>query len=178
MTTTSHASPSAPSTSPPEVHCRAVASAAELELHHDIRARVFVDEQRIFTGTDRDDHDSDPATVHVLGFCHGEVAGTVRLLPLGDEGVWQGDRLAVLPAYRARHVAEPLVRFAVRTAGERGGRLMRAHIQVGNVRFFRRLGWTCLGGPADYLGRPHQDMVIELDSGFRPPSARTSGPPS
>jgi ribosomal protein S18 acetylase RimI-like enzyme len=68
----------------------------------------------------------------------------------------------VLPAYRARHVAEPLVRFAVRTAGEHGGRVMRAHVQVANVRFFRRLGWSVLGEPGDYLGRVHQDMVIEL----------------
>jgi hypothetical protein len=70
----------------------------------------------------------------------------------------------VLPAYRTRHLAEPLVRFAVRTAGERGGRLMRAHVQLPNVGFFTRIGWTALGGPADYLGRPHQDMVIELST--------------
>ncbi|TMD00992.1 MAG: GNAT family N-acetyltransferase [Chloroflexi bacterium] len=144
------------------MHCRPVATPAELSVHLRIRERVFVDEQAIFTGTDRDERDADPATIHVLGFCDGEIAGTVRLYALDEEGVWLGDRLAVLPAYRARHVAAPLVRFAVRSAGERGGRLMRAHVQVANVRFFRRLGWIALGGPADYLGRPHQDMVIEL----------------
>ncbi|HEX3607320.1 MAG TPA: MSMEG_0567/Sll0786 family nitrogen starvation N-acetyltransferase [Candidatus Dormibacteraeota bacterium] len=139
-----------------------MASAAELVVHLRLRERVFVDEQGIFATTDRDDRDGDPATIHVLGFCDGEVAGTVRLYRLDEARIWLGDRLAVLPAYRARHVAEPLVRFAVRTAGELGGRLMRAHVQVANVRFFRRLGWTALGAPADYLGRPHQDMVIEL----------------
>jgi putative N-acetyltransferase (TIGR04045 family) len=139
-----------------------VATPAELSVHLHIRERVFVDEQAIFTHSDRDDRDSDPATIHVLGFCEGEVAGTVRLYALDEEGIWRGDRLAVLPEYRARHVAGPLVRYAVQTAGERGGRLMRAHVQLANVRFFRRLGWIALGGPADYLGRPHQDMVIEL----------------
>ncbi len=163
--TTSSASPSALSTSPPAAHCRPVASPAELQVHLRIRERVFVDEQGVFAITDRDERDADPATVHVLGFCDGEVAGTVRLYTLDGKGVWRGDRLAVLPAYRSRHVAAPLVRFAVRAAAERGGRLMRAHVQVANVRFFRHLGWTVLGGPADYLGRPHQDMVIELGSG-------------
>jgi len=139
-----------------------VGGPAELEVHLRVRARVFVDEQGIFDGTDRDARDDDPATLHVLGFCDGEVAGTVRLFALEADGEWQGDRLAVLPAYRARHVAAPLVRFAVRTAGERGGRLMRAHVQVANVTFFRRLGWTALGEPSDYLGRPHQDMIIQL----------------
>jgi putative N-acetyltransferase (TIGR04045 family) len=145
-----------------DVHCRAVRSPAELEVHLRIRERVFVDEQGIFARTDRDERDDDSGTLHVVGFCDGEVAGTVRLFPLDSDGVWQGDRLAVLPAYRARHVAEPLVRFAVRTAGEHGGRVMRAHVQVANVRFFRRLGWSVLGEPGDYLGRVHQDMVIEL----------------
>jgi len=42
---------------------------------------------------------------------------------------------------------------------------MRAHIQVANVRFFRRLGWSAVGDPADYLGRPHQDMAIDLGQG-------------
>lgn len=160
---TSSASLSALSSCPVvTVHCRPVATPAELELHQRIRERVFVDEQGIFGVTDRDEHDDDPGTVHVLGFCDGEVAGTVRLFRLGGEGIWQGDRLAVLPAYRSRHVAEPLVRFAVATAGTLGGRVMLAHVQVANVRFFLRLGWTALGAPADYLGRPHQDMRIEL----------------
>ena len=159
---TTAASRFAPSTSPPSVHCRPVATPAELSVHLRIRERVFVDEQGIFTGDDRDERDADPATIHVLGVCDGEIAGTVRLYALEEPGIWRGDRLAVLPAYRAHHVAAPLVRFAVRTAGERGGRLMRAHVQVANVRFFRRLGWIALGEPADYLGRPHQDMVIDL----------------
>jgi putative N-acetyltransferase (TIGR04045 family) len=157
------ASPSALPRSPAgTVHCRPVATPAELGIHRSIRERVFVDEQGIFRVTDHDEHDDDPGTVHVLGFCDGEVAGTVRLFRLDGEGTWQGDRLAVLPAYRARRVAEPLVRFAVATAGGLGGRVMRAHVQVANVPFFQRLGWTALGAPADYLGRPHQDMMIEL----------------
>jgi putative N-acetyltransferase (TIGR04045 family) len=160
------------------VHCRPVATPAELEVHQRIRERVFVDEQGIFAGTDQDEHDADPATLHVLGFCDGEVAGTVRLFRLDGEGTWQGDRLAVLPAYRSRHVAEPLVRFAVGTAGALGGEVMRAHVQMANVDFFLRLGWTALGAPADYLGRPHQDMVIELPRPeLRTPTGRRSGRP-
>jgi putative N-acetyltransferase (TIGR04045 family) len=168
----------APSSPTATVHCRPVATPAELEEHLRIRERVFVDEQGVFSVTDRDEHDADPGTVHVLGFCDGEVAGTVRLFRLDGGQTWQGDRLAVLPAYRSRHVAAPLVGFAVGTAGALGGRVMRAHVQVANVGFFLRLGWTALGAPADYLGRPHQDMMIELEPRpVRTPSARTTGPP-
>jgi len=39
---------------------------------------------------------------------------------------------------------------------------MVAQIQTGNVRFFRALGWTEAGDPADYLGLVHQQMSIAL----------------
>jgi putative N-acetyltransferase (TIGR04045 family) len=143
--------------------CRLVTSAAERDLHMRIRNVVFVGEQAIFTESDRDAHDADPATLHVLGICGGVAAGTVRLYPGGGSGgSWTGDRLAVLPEFRAQGLGKPLVRFAVRTAAERGGNWMNAHIQVANVSFFERLGWKAVGDPEPYCGRPHQAMVIDL----------------
>jgi len=55
-----------------------------------------------------------------------------------------------------------LVRFAVRTAGRRGGTRMTAHVQLPNVAFFEHLGWYTVGGPVSYVGRPHQTMAIDL----------------
>jgi len=130
------------------VGCRLVAAPAERELHLRIRAEVFVGEQGLFAVTDADAHDDD--------------AGTVRLYPLDEPGLWKGDRLAVLPAFRKHGLGAPLVRFAVRTAGERGGQEMLAQVQVANVAFFEHLGWRRLGDPADYCGRPHQQMRIAL----------------
>jgi putative N-acetyltransferase (TIGR04045 family) len=147
------------------VGCRLVATTAERELHLRIRAEVFVNEQGLFAVTDRDAHDDDPGTLHVLGLCGPVAAGAVRLYPLDEPGRWKGDRLAVLPALRKHGLGAPLVRFAVRTAGERGGREMLAHVQLRNVAFFEQLGWHRLGEPADYCGRPHQRMRI----GLRPP---------
>ena len=147
----------------PALDCRLVASAGERDLHMRIRNVVFVAEQAIFTDSDRDAHDADPATLHVLGICGGVAAGTVRLYPAGGPGgSWTGDRLAVLPEFRAHGLGKPLVRFAVRTAAERGGEWMDAHIQVANVSFFERLGWRAVGGPEPFCGRPHQAMVIDL----------------
>lgn len=119
-------------------------------------------EQGFFEGTDRDSRDEDPATLHVLGLCGPVAGGAVRLYPLEEPGRWKGDRLAVLPAFRRRGLGGPLVRFAVRAAAERAGRIMVAHIQPKNVPFFRRLGWYTVGEPAPYVGRPHQLMAIHL----------------
>ena len=144
------------------VTCRAAETTEELAIHFAIREAVFVTEQGFFEGSDRDGHDEDPATVHVLGLCGRVAGGAVRLYPLDEDGVWKGDRLAVLAEFRKRGIGTPLVRFAVQTARDRGGRLMIAHIQLQNVEYFRRLGWHAVGEPDEFVGRTHQRMAIEL----------------
>jgi putative N-acetyltransferase (TIGR04045 family) len=133
-----------------------------------IRHQVFVSEQRLFLATgsghgdDRDGHDADPATIHVIGLAGDDIRGTVRLYPLAAPGLWQGDRLAVLPESRHLGLGAPLVRFAVAEAARRGGHRMDAYIQPGNVPFFEWLGWQRAGGLAAYAGIPHQRMVVDL----------------
>ena len=157
--------------------CRLAESAEELAAHHAVRHRVFVRDQRLFAGDDRDERDLEPSTSHVVGVDHdavvgldhntlvaaghGAIVGAVRLYPLAG-GYWQGDRLAVLPQARARHLGALLVRFAVATAGERGGHTMVARIQLPNVRFFEHLGWHADGPPGPYHGVTHQPMAIPL----------------
>ena len=150
----------------PPIHCRPVAGPDEAAVHHRIRHDVFVLEQRVFAGSDRDAHDGSPSTVKVLAWAASadgtwEPGGAVRLYPL-EPGLWQGDRLAVLPAFRAWHLGGALVRFAVDTAAALGGGEMLAHVQAGNVRFFERLGWRRRGEPELYVGLPHQLMSVDL----------------
>jgi len=155
------------------VTCRLVESDEELAAHHAVRHRIFVVDQRLFAGHDRDERDLEPGTLHVVGIHHDTVAGAghnpvvgaVRLYPLDDRGLWQGDRLAVLPQARVRHLGALLVRFAVATAGERGGHTMVARIQLPNVRFFEHLGWHADGPPGPYHGVTHQPMAIPLPKG-------------
>ena len=163
---------SAPASAPPaapRLACHPATPGGELAAHFRIRHQVFVVEQGLFltgpggrAGDDRDAHDDDPATIHVVGLADGVICGTVRLYPLGEPGRWKGDRLAVLAGYRRHGLGAPLVRFAVATAGARGGREMEAFIQPANVAFFEWLGWRRTGGIVDYAGRGHQRMVIAL----------------
>jgi putative N-acetyltransferase (TIGR04045 family) len=142
--------------------CRLVESAEELAAHHAVRHQVFVLDQRLFVGNDRDERDLAPETLHVVGFDGGVIVGAVRLYPLHGYALWQGDRLAVLPEARVRHLGALLVRFAVASAGERGGHTMVARIQLPNVRFFEHLGWHADGPPGPYHGVMHQPMAIPL----------------
>ena len=143
--------------------CRLVAGPDELASHYRVRHQIFVQEQQLFAESDVDAHDAREDVLHVLGWCGEVPAGAVRLYPLdAAEGSWQGDRLAVLPEFRAAGLGAPLVRFAVATAGQRGGAVMLAHVQVANERFFTRLGWTRQGDVELYVGRPHVLMTIPL----------------
>jgi len=153
------------------IACRPVATPAELAEHLAIRREVFVEIQRLFEGDDRDARDDDPATIHVVGIVDGAIAGAVRLYPLDDHGLWQGDRLAVRPDARARHIGADLVRCAVALGGAAGGRRMVARVQEANVRFFERLGWVRDGEPGPYRGVVHQPMAIPLGAGLTPPRA-------
>jgi putative N-acetyltransferase (TIGR04045 family) len=143
--------------------CRLAGSADDLAAHYAVRRRVFVEDQALFAGSDEDERDAMAGTLHVVALSDGEVAGAVRLYPLDDAGLWKGDRLAVLPEARVRRLGALLVRFAVATAGERGGHTMLAQIQLPNVRFFEHLGWSTDGPPAPYHGVMHQPMAIPLD---------------
>lgn len=144
----------------PAVAVRLVAGPDDLAAHHAVRHAVFVEEQHAFDESDRDARDDD--ALHVVAVADGLVVGAVRLYPTNDAGRWRGDRLAVLPRARTLDAGALLVRFAVRTAGERGGTAMDARVQVRNVRFFQRLGWTPVGDIAQFHGMSHQHMEIPL----------------
>lgn len=145
------------------VICRVADDPWMVAEHHRIREQVFVREQALFLGSDRDRRDDEPATIKVLGF-RGDVAGgAVRLYPLDGTRLWQGDRLAVLADARGHGLGGPLVRFAVATAAHGGGHRMTAHIQPRNVGFFERLGWHVCGEPEIYVGVPHVPMAIGLN---------------
>lgn len=169
MTRTGPAAPELRRTGPDRVDghrvvCRIGAGEHDLSAHHAIRYAVFVREQAVFGTDDRDRRDREPTTLHVLGLVDGVPAGAVRLYPLDPldpAGDWQGDRLAVLPAFRSHRVGGPLVEYAVATAGHLGGRRMIAHVQPANGTFFRRLGWLARGEEL-YVGRPHLLMDIDL----------------
>lgn len=154
----------------PQILCRPAAGPDEAALHHHIRHDVFVVEQLVFDESDIDAHDASDATIKVVAWTAAPLTGwdpggAVRLYPLDGVArpgaVWQGDRLAVLPAFRP-WLGAPLVRFAVDTAASLGGSEMVAHVQTANVRFFERLGWQRRGEPELYVGLPHQLMAIDL----------------
>jgi putative N-acetyltransferase (TIGR04045 family) len=132
-----------------------------------LRAGVFVEEQGIFAGSDRDERDDDPRTVVLEARGNrGELLGGVRLGPAGpgeDIGWWVGGRLAVDPAVRGvRGIGPALVRAACAFAEGAGALRFDATVQARNEPMFRRLGWRPVR-PATVGGHPHVLMRRPID---------------
>jgi putative N-acetyltransferase (TIGR04045 family) len=135
-----------------------------------LRRAVFCDEQRLFTGSDRDVHDDVAQPIAAVSYAMGmadEVVGTVRIHE-EEQGVWFGSRLAVAQEWRGVHgLSSGLIRAAVCTAHARGCHTFLATVQRQNVPMFRRLRWRSLQ-EVEVCGRPHQ--LMQADLSFYPPA--------
>src|SRR5690606_21421848 len=146
---------------------RVAESAADLAAYRRLRREAFVDEQALFTGSDRDDWDDHPATVVLVAVTpDGSIVGGVRLTP-GDAGRdlawWNGSRLVVERSRRGQAaLGAALVGAACATAEARGALRFEATVQRERSAFFRRLGWSHLG-PATVAGRPHDRVRWPID---------------
>jgi putative N-acetyltransferase (TIGR04045 family) len=142
------------------------------EGYWDLRTRVFVGEQRLFDGSDRDEHDTDAIPIVALSTAAGmldQVIGAVRVYPAGG-GTWFGGRLAVCPVYRRQgEVGSALIRTAVGGARGLGARRFLATVQIENVRYFERHHFRSLE-PFELRGHPHHLMEADLAAFEVPPS--------
>jgi putative N-acetyltransferase (TIGR04045 family) len=129
-----------------------------------LREQVFVQEQGVFTGHDRDaiDEIALPLVAIAEDAAGGpRVAGTVRIHESAP-GIWWGSRLAVAPEWRrVGRLGAELIRLAVGTARARGAVEFHAHVQQQNVVLFRRLHWA-VAAEVDLHGRPHAHMLASL----------------
>lgn len=151
-----------PFAEPPPFLIEPAGSEADIAAYRRIRQDVFVTEQGLFTGADRDDIDDDPrAVVLVARSRDGVVLGGVRVAPATpamDLGWWTGSRLVVAKAARTvGGIGAALVRAASAYAEENGVLRFEATVQAQNEVLFRRLGWLKIGD-VTVAGQPHVHM--------------------
>ena len=141
---------------------RQATSAADHRAYEALRRDVFVAEQRLFAGSDRDELDDvDERIVLVAVEPDGSVVGGVRLAP-GRPGQdlawWTGSRLVVADGHRgARHLGAALVGAACARAEQEGALRFDATVQEARVPLFERLGWV-RGREVVVAGTAHRRM--------------------
>lgn len=140
------------------VQCKLVETEEEMEKAYGVRCEVFVKEQKLFAGSDRDEFDS--RAVHIIALLCGEVIGTVRVYER-EEHVWFGSRLAVLKPFRGR-VGKVLMEKAIEVVNKKKAKRFMAYVQLPNIPFFRRHRWRSVGDVIDFHGAPHQLMETKL----------------
>lgn len=141
-----------------DIVCRPVKNDAELHKCFEIRKKIFVNEQGLFDGTDRDEYDD--CAIHLVAFHSNHIIGTVRIYK--QEGnTWWGGRLAVTKRYRGR-AGKQLVQKAMEIVADTGARQFYARVQCKNVPFFENLGWRSEGSVFVLHGRSHQLMEAQL----------------
>lgn len=162
----------------------------ELAGYWALRGAIFCEEQKIFSGSDRDaiDDRSIPIVCETLiAGMEDSVVGVVRI-DERERGVWYGSRLGVAADYRSVKKISPgvamrnhqpvyrglgalgagLIYKAVSTAHALGCREFLATVQHQNARFFQRLHWEPLE-EMELFGLRHVKMRADLGHYTPPP---------
>lgn len=122
-----------------------------------VRKAVFVEEQGYTLEEEFDAYDE--ACPHVVLFEADEPIATGRLVMLPD-GTAKLGRIAVLKAYRGRHLGAQIVKALLKRAESLGAKRAYVSAQSYAVPFYNKFGFREYGG--EYLdGRiPHRDMEM------------------
>lgn len=139
---------------------------AELWQALAIREVVFIEEQHVPEGIERDAEDA--KAYHVLAFQGGHAIGTGRLVmlpepPSGESGAWaQIGRMAVLQAHRKARVGAMLLTSLEDEARRRGVTGILLHSQLYALEFYKKQGYEPLGEVFKEAGIDHLEMRKKL----------------
>lgn len=121
-----------------------------------VRTAVFIEEQGIAAHDEWDD--ADATAWHAVALdAAGEAVGTARLL-VEAPGVARIGRVAVLAAWRGRHVGVALMRALCAEAQDRGDHTVVLSAQCHAQGFYAREGFVAKGVPYDDAGIAHITM--------------------
>ena len=139
---------------------------AELFQALAIREVVFIEEQHVPEGIERDAEDA--RAYHVLAFQGGHAVGTGRLVllphpPQGRTGLWaQVGRMAVLKAHRKARIGSRLLQALEDEARRQGAQGLMLHAQLYALDFYKKHGYEPVGAVFEEAGIPHLEMLKSL----------------
>lgn len=151
---------------PQPVTIAQVKNEADLMQALAIREVVFIEEQHVPEGIERDAEDS--KAFHVLAFQGGHAIGTGRLVmlpepPPGQEGKWaQIGRMAVLQSHRKARVGSMLLTTLEEEARRREVNGIMLHAQLFALEFYKKHGYVPVGAVFQEAGIEHLEMHKRL----------------
>lgn len=126
---------------------------------HDIRIKVFIDEQ----GFENEFDSIDAEAVHIMMRDDGGIpVATCRIFWDNKMNSHVLGRLAVLKEYRGRGIGSDVVREALDYVKNSGGQRLMLHSQCHAVSFYEKLGFSSFGDVEYEEDCPHIWMKREL----------------
>ncbi len=152
------------STMSSQIVAEVASEAWQLSGYWALRWAIFSEEQALFAGSDRDEHDQHALPIVAQSQIAGmadQVVGVVRIYR-SEPATWFGGRLGVHRDYRRfGAVGTSLISCAVSTAHALGCQRFLATVQQGNVRYFERHHFKALS-EVTVQGHPHALMQADL----------------
>jgi predicted GNAT family N-acyltransferase len=131
-----------------------------------IREIVFIEEQHVPEGIERDADDAH--AYHVVAMKAGHAIGAGRFValqapPRGESGAWgKVGRMAVLKSDRRSGVGSKLLVALEEEARRRKMNGIILHAQMTALEFYKHHGYSPVGDVFDEAGMPHMEMVKHL----------------
>lgn len=141
----------------PSAALEEVKTQKDLETEREIRKKVFVEEQRVPSQIEFDEHEND--SVHFLIKKDDITVGCVRYR-------WSGpdikiERLAVLKEHRGQGFGKYAVESMIRIALERKPERIHLHSQIAAKEFYEKCGFRAIGPSFMEAGIEHIRMYLE-----------------
>lgn len=121
---------------------------------------MFVDEQGVDPAAELDEHDDDPAVVHVLARAGTRPVGTGRLRPV-DPTTAKLERVAVITTHRGRGIGRQVVE-TLELHAPAGTTTLMLHSQCAVEGFYAAMGYERVSGVFREEGIDHVRMRRRL----------------
>ena len=135
-----------------------ISSPGQLQMSHDIRLEVFVDEQHVPVEEEMDEFEE--VALHYLALVDGKPAGTARWR-VTEKGI-KLERFAVRKPYRRSGVGSALLRFILEEIELLPGlekKQLYLHAQLDAIPLYAKFGFTKTGNMFEEAGIKHFKMV-------------------
>ena len=121
-----------------------------------IRKTVFCDEQKFVNEFDEIDN----TAAHLVLYDKDLPVATCRVFK--DGGKFHIGRVAVVKAYRGKSAGAEIMRCAEEYALNNGGKTLVVSAQVRAAEFYKKQGFTAIGGEYFDEGCPHVKMLKNI----------------
>ncbi len=129
---------------------------------HNIRRKVFVEEQKVTPEEEFDDNDE--KAIHVVAYDAGKAVATARLAVIDNH--YKIGRVAVLKEERGKKYGDFVVRMLADKAFASGIDTIYVGAQTQAIGFYETIGFEVCSEEFDEAGIPHKMMKMP-ESSFR-----------